>query len=375
MITSIRATFIFVLLFVSSFLAHAANKEPVVSLGESSSIHSKALDKEVPLSIHLPENYDSSKNNYPVIYMMGSDFKARFALLASTLDVMADRQIPPMILIGVDLPDGNFVLVPNRQTADTKSPDTYLAFVQNELIPHVDATYRTAPFRMLFGASNSGFFSTYALLKKPELFNSYMASSPMYAWAPEVLKSQIEQGPLKKLGEKRYLHIIYSDDDFVEVTESVPDFTDTLNKHKPQKLSYHVTKLVNEGHVPATDFTSLLMAQYPNFNAHETLDSVEKIQSHFAKLSKSYGYTMLPSMSMVFDLGTDLVRAKDFAAAKKTFHYALKIYPESKRAHFGMGYLHRAKGNIEDAKIMFKKALAIDPDYGLAKRFLERLES
>jgi len=375
MITFVRTIFVMLVLFVSSFGVFAGEKEPVVSIGESSSIHSKALDKKIPLSIHLPENYDSSKNNYPVIYMMGSDFKARFALLASTLDVMADRQTPPMILIGVDLSEGNFVLLPDRKTGDTKSPDAYLDFLETELIPHVESTYRTAPFSMLFGASNSGWFSTYALLKKPELFNSYMASSPMIGWSPDVLKQQIEQEPLRKLSEKRFLHIIYSDDDYDRVTQYVPGFSDTLNKHKPKGLIYHVKKLVNEGHVPATDFTNLLMAQYPDFNAHENLDTIDKVQKHFAKLSKRYGYNMVPSMSLLFDFGLDLTQGKDFAAAEKAFHYALKVHPESKRAHFGMGYLRRAQGNIEQAKAMFKKALAIDPEYGLAKRFLERLDS
>ena len=39
-----------------------------------------------------------------------------------------------------------------------------------------------------------------------------------------------------------------------------------------------------------------------------------------------------------------------------------------------MGVVRRDQGNVERAKVMFEKALAIDPDYSLAKRLLQRLE-
>ena len=51
------------------------HSEPAVTLGEISSLQSKVLDKTIPLSIHLPENYDSSRKTYPVLYMLGSHGK------------------------------------------------------------------------------------------------------------------------------------------------------------------------------------------------------------------------------------------------------------------------------------------------------------
>jgi len=58
--------------------------EPAVALGKIASLKSKVLNKTIPLSIHLPANYDRSKKTYPVLYMLGSDYRARFAMLAST---------------------------------------------------------------------------------------------------------------------------------------------------------------------------------------------------------------------------------------------------------------------------------------------------
>lgn len=347
--------------------------EPVVSIGKTASFHSKILNKTVPLSIHLPANYDNSKKTYPVLYMMGSNFRARFAMLASTLDYMGETQIPEMILIGVDIPEGNSILLPTRANEDTSIPDGYIDFLETELIPHVETTYRTAPFKALFGASNSGFFTVYTLLNKPRLFNSYFASSPSLSNMPEVLQQKIKSGLLKTLPENKLLHIIYSDDDRDATTGSIAEFTSTLKAQKPERFTYKVDELVNQGHVPAADFVQFLLALYPDFNPYENLDTLDKLIQHFAMLSKRYGYEMKPSISMLFNLGVDKIVAKDLVVAEKIFQYALQAYPEAKESHLGMGVVHRNQGQFEQAKALFEKALTLDPEYALAKRLLDRL--
>lgn len=347
------------------------NSEPAVALGTVSSFQSKVLNKTIPLSIHLPANYGNSRKRYPVLYMLDSDYKARFAMLASTLDYMGEAQIPEMILIGVDLPEGNSILLPTRENQDTTIPDNYIEFFETELIPNINSEYRTAPFRVLYGASNSGFFSVYALLNSPLLFNGYFASSPSLSHIPAELQQKIKSGPLKTLAEDRFLHIIYSDDE--GLTNSVSEFSNVLADHKPESFTYKVDELANQGHVPAMDFTLFLLALYPDFNPYEDLDTLEKVTQHFDKLSKRYGYKIQPPISMIFSLGANMIRSKNLALAEKIFQYSLQVYPEGKESYLGMGVVHRDQGQLENAKAMFEKALSLDPDYSLAKRLLQRL--
>ncbi len=347
--------------------------DPAVSLGQVSSIPSKVLNKTVPLSIHLPANYDASKKTYPVLYMLDSDYKARFAMLASTLDYMGENgQIPELILIGVDLPEGNRILLPTRTNQDTSIPDGYIEFFETELMPHVDVEYRTAPYNVLYGASNSGFFSIYTLLNKPQLFNGYFASSPSLSNTPEAIQEKIKSGPLKTLSEKRFLHIIYSDDE--GLTNLVSEFSNVLADHKPESFTYKVEELINQGHVPAIDFTKFLLELYPDFNPYEDLDNLDKVTQHFDRLSNRYGYEIQPPISMIFNLGADMINGKNLVVAEKIFEYSLEVHPEAKESHLGMGVVRRDQGQVESAKILFEKALEIDPDYSLAKILLERLE-
>lgn len=359
----------------SGALHLAGYSEPAVTLGKIASLQSKVLDETIPLSIHLPENYSSSKKTYPVVYMLGSSYKARFAMLASTLDYMGEGQIPEMILIGIDLPEGNSVLLPTRENQDTTIPDSYINFFETELMPHVNNTYRTAPFNVLYGGSNSGFFTIYTLLNNPMLFNSYFASSPSLVHIPEVIQQKIESGPIKTLSENRFLHIIYSDNE--GLTNRVSEFTRVLAGHKPERLTYKADELVNQGHVPAMDFTQFLLTLYPDFkpfNPRENLESLDKVTRHFDRLSERYGYKIQPPISFMFDLGFHTILSKNLIAAEEIFQYSLEVYPEGKESYLGMGLLRRAQGQLETAKVMLEKALAIDPDYSLAKRWLQRLE-
>lgn len=347
--------------------------EPAVTLGKVSSLQSKVLGQTIPLSIHLPANYDNSRKSYPVLYMLGSDYRTRFAMLASTLDYMGEGQISEMILIGIDLPEGNGILLPTRENQDTTIPDNYINFFETELMPHVDSTYRTAPYNVLYGASNSGFFTVYTLLNKPLLFNGYFASSPSIMHIPTVLQQKIKTGPLKTLTENRSLHIIYSDDE--GLTDIVSEFSRVVADHKPESFTYKVDELVNQGHVPAMDFTLFLLALYPDFNPIQNLDSLDKVTQHFEMLSNRYGYEILPPVSVIFNLGVDMIIAKNLVVAEEIFLHSLEVYPEGKESYLGMGVVRRDQGQLESAKVMFEKALTIDPEYSLAKRLLQRLEN
>lgn len=347
--------------------------EPVVTLGKISLLQSKVLDKTIPLSIHLPANYDSSTKTYPVLYMLGSDYRTRFAMLASTLDYIGGGQIPEMVLIGIDLPEGNRILLPTRNQ-DTTIPDNYIIFFETELMPHVDNTYRTAPFNVLFGGSNSGFFTVYTLLNNPLLFNGYFASSPSLSIMPTDIQQKIKSGPLKTLSENRFLHIIYSDNE--GLTNHVSEFNHVLADHKPKSLTYKVDELMNQGHVPPMDFTLYLLALYPDyipFNPRENLESLDKVTQHFDRLSERYGYIIQPPISFLFDLGFHTMLSKNLIGAEEIFQYSIEVYPEGKESYLGMGLVRRAQGELENAKLMIEKALIIDPDYSLAKRWLQRL--
>ncbi len=147
-----------------------------------------------------------------------------------------------------------------------------------------------------------------------------------------------------------------------------------MTDHKPENFTYKVDELVNQGHVPAMDFTQFLLALYPDFNPYENLDSLDKVIAHFDMLSKRYGYEIKPPISVLMDLGFDNIISEDLDVAEEIYEFSLQMYPDGKLLYVGMGVVRRNQGQLANAKVMFEKALTIDPDFALAKRWLKRLE-
>ena len=48
-----------------------------------------------------------------------------------------------------------------------------------ELIPKIEGQYRTQPFRIFAGHSLGGLFAVHTMLTRPDLFNAYIAVSPI----------------------------------------------------------------------------------------------------------------------------------------------------------------------------------------------------
>src|SRR5512138_1769665 len=72
-----------------------------VIIGKERKFQSQVLGGEVTYFVHLPDGYDKSGIDYPVIYMMNGQSVTSFANAASTLGNLSNERIPDMILIGI----------------------------------------------------------------------------------------------------------------------------------------------------------------------------------------------------------------------------------------------------------------------------------
>ncbi len=354
-------------------VAAEAGGEGVVRIGVHGKLRSAILEGDRDLSVHLPEGYESGEERYPVLYMMGSEWRTRFALWAANLDYLSGTgRIPAMILVGIDLPEGNGVLVP--RDGDASSPDRYLRFLVEEVVPHVEKSYRTVPYRVLFGASNSGLFAVYVLLSDPGAFNAYLASSPMLGWCRDLLEQKAGKILAGKGAPGRFLYMIYSDDDYEHATDAIPPFVDLLERSKPGWLSYESVIRTGEGHVPATDIPLALKALFPDYRPAAEVTTVGALREHYRKLTERYGFSVPVPLSLLFDVGIDHVIAKRLDQAQAIFEFAVKEHPRKARGHVGLGLVRRDQERLEEARELFRKALELDPEDSLARRLLDRLD-
>jgi len=157
---------------------------------EQRTYFSQVTGLEEPYRIYLPPDYDTSGRHYPVLYLfhgwpydeshwdnLGVDETADAAIQAGAL--------PPFVIVlpGAD-PDGIFV-----NTAGGEN--SFEAQVIVDLIPHIDATYRTQTVRegrAVGGISRGGVWSLEIGFRHADMFAAVGGHSPAlkYNQAPDV---------------------------------------------------------------------------------------------------------------------------------------------------------------------------------------------
>lgn len=145
---------------------------------------SPSLGVEVGYCIYLPPGYDKPSHaswRYPVVYYLhggrpGSETKS-VSLMTEIHPLIAKGQAGPMIYVFVNGGPVSHYNVPSRKVTGKD------VFIQ-ELIPHIDATYRTVARREgrgLEGFSQGGRGTTRIMFRHPDLFYSCAPGGSGYA--------------------------------------------------------------------------------------------------------------------------------------------------------------------------------------------------
>lgn len=168
-------------------------------------IQSDTLARTYDLHIKLPPAYDAPENEsltYPVLYL--NDATYNFQVAAGITHYPMNAQIiENLILVGIGYSHGSVgpesrirdytPTVNSAWTRETGGAEKYVNFVEREVIPLIESTYRVDPVRRAYaGHSLGGLFGAYVLLKKPELFRYYVLSSPSF-WFDEHVTWKLEE--------------------------------------------------------------------------------------------------------------------------------------------------------------------------------------
>jgi enterochelin esterase-like enzyme len=195
-----------VVLALSSLASLGLTQQPckatVVGNLRIEQFQSTIFDRMITVRIWLPAEYtdvSQATRKYPTLYMLDGQnafdqctaFKGEpeLRLDETVTRLIAERKIPPMIVVGVDSAHGEGrdyeyeVWKDPLTDANAKEPDgkELPLFFGTELIPYVSARYRVsddAGHTGIGGTSVGGFAALYVALIRPDLFGLVLAESP-----------------------------------------------------------------------------------------------------------------------------------------------------------------------------------------------------
>ncbi len=136
---------------------------------------------ERPVHVYLPPGYDDSDRRYPVVYVIQGytghvamwfnrmPFRRPYPELAD--EVFATGDTPPAILVYVDA----WTSLGGSQFLDSPATGRYHSYLCDEIVPWVDARYRTLAepaHRAISGKSSGGYGAMITPMLRPDLFGA-----------------------------------------------------------------------------------------------------------------------------------------------------------------------------------------------------------
>ncbi|MFA5971961.1 MAG: alpha/beta hydrolase-fold protein [Lentimicrobiaceae bacterium] len=391
------------ILLLLSEMTYSQNADDVV-IAKRISINSTVLGEERTISVSTPSGYTESKDSYPVMYVLDGST----GVIGVVNYLSAYSVCPEMIIVVIEEVNPSRDMFPSkpkyrrglspaeswynkkeddeikvyRPDEKVGESDKFLSFIETELFPFVEKTYRTLPYRICSGHSKGGLSVTHAFLSRTNMFNAYIALCPSLYW---------DDGLLMKMAEEKLAGINLKYKQFYfsvggnEVPSTVGDahtFAATLKLKSSAELRWKFDYLENEDHgsgatIGIINGLKFIFDGWKYDSDKMMAGGIRAIDDFYNDQSERYGYRISPDVSTFNTIGWGLLRTGKQEEAMNIFRENTRRFPDSPDAYnyLAEGYLRA--GNIDLAIKSYEKAVELATNFktGNLEFLKRRLES
>lgn len=224
--------------------------------GENYSIH-----------VSLPLNYGKTTKQYPVLYVLDGD--KSFGMTKGIADwLMWSQEIADIIVVGISYGQGtdawwikrardyshceDTILTSNMKwLKETGGAESYIQFIQSELFPLINKTYRTNPDQnAIIGISLAGMLSSYLIFNHTEMFSGFIVIAPSLIWKNKsILKMEEEYFKTHKELNKSVFMCYGSLDNKEWINEPTDEMIQNIKSHNYEGLRFEPRIFENETHI------------------------------------------------------------------------------------------------------------------------------
>ncbi|KZN43956.1 alpha/beta hydrolase-fold protein [Pseudoalteromonas luteoviolacea] len=365
-----------VILTALLFLLSMSSGLAAEQLNITKTLSSKILSEQRTVTILLPDSYYTNEQKvFPVLYRL--DGKENIPLESAVLNKLhRSGAAPEMIIVAIENTDRARDLAPTVNY-DPRGPvgvggggDKFLDFIEKELIPEVNRTFRTHDFKVFSGASIGGLLVLHAMQSRPYLFQGHIAYSPAVWWGAHSTLKNVKTFVTKRQTFDNYLYINIGSEP-APMREVYDELQSFLANNKPHKF-----KLTSD---TFDDVPHAMTSVAGVFNAYHSLflslimpssaltDGVNSIKQYYKQVSFQRAEPTLPEEWVLRGLGYELVDAKDFVGAIEIFKYNIEQNPTMASAYNGLAYAYEQnkqyEQSLEQVNIALKLADKDDDGY------------
>ncbi|MEZ5344759.1 MAG: alpha/beta hydrolase-fold protein [Pyrinomonadaceae bacterium] len=328
-------------------------------------IESKTLNEQRSIWVRVPLNYQQTTEKFPVVYMLDGH-APQPSMMAGIIEQQAwGGQMPEMILVSIQNTNRSRDMTP---TDDGKGGTVggggrFLEFIEKEVIPLVEKNYRTRPLRIFAGHSLGGMTVVYSFVTRPDLFNAYIAASPVLDYDDDFVIKEAAKLFRQKREFENTMYLGIGDEP--QYIGGFNRFRKLLESEKPKKLDFEFREFKEDNHASV-----VLPVYYAGLRkifdgwAPKNINTVADLESHYKKLSKRFGYEILIPEDTLNTAAYQILGQKNYAEAIRLFRKNAENYPNSANVFDSLGEGYEANGQNKEAKDSYEKAYKMAKEQG-----------
>jgi predicted alpha/beta superfamily hydrolase len=374
-----------------------AGDDSVLRIGDSFQLSSKVLKEERRYWVHLPETYKPGKpspTTYPVLYVLEGE--SNFQPAVAMVDFLTTyAMIPEMIVVGLTTTDRIRDMTPTQNAkgphgdadpslAHSGGAEAFERFLETELIPKIESTYPTMPYRVLAGHSLGGLLSLHAVLKNPAPFQAVIAMDPALWWDDQVVVKQAAARLSKPDPRLTSIYVstgalpLDNGEDATEGRAATKAFGAILDRSASPRMRAKVQTFERDNH-QSVRFPSLYDGLLYTFEGYKIatsalIDDPSRIDAHYREISAKFGVEMhAPQRVMDLVSFSLLFEKKKVDEAIAVLERSAKTYPHSAAAHEHLARAYLVKGDKASAIRCYERAVELDPTQEEMKGELAKL--
>tara|TARA_B110000008_G_scaffold153852_1_gene154931 strand:- start:8489 stop:9652 length:1164 start_codon:yes stop_codon:yes gene_type:complete len=356
--------------------------------------NSEILNDARDLSIYLPKSYDKdSISNFPLAIVL--DGHKLFDVYVGASNYYAELDnAPEQIVVGIDMKDSRNKDAGydiNSGNLDNNSENFY-RFIRDEMIPYIEATFKTSPFLTIVGESLTANYITYFLQEEYSIFNAYVCLNPTLS---DNINNQIESYKLQELSsEDNTFYFYLSSNPFsnTKKKDKIKKFGKTLKSLEIDNFNVVFDELTNSPSSSSSIGEGIFRAFAKVFEIYSGITKTE-YNEKVKNLSppEAISYLEIKYLDIEFLFGanigirkTDVFAIEDIILDKEGGDYLddfgkmiLKLFPTSEMGHYYLGKYYESgkdfKRALQQYRLGYGKMNPRDPNADLFYQNVERL--
>lgn len=344
------------------------------------------LQERRDVKYYFPEDYTPDKK-YPLVVVLDGEYLFDQVVAVSKF-YSRFQGMPQAIVVGIEQSKDDLrwydCAYEEMSGLPTEKGKLFYEFLGMEIIPYLDTTFNTAPFKVFVGYDITANFGNYYLFKDRSLFNAYISISPLLATE---MQNRVP-ARLKEMDQQIFYHLI-AEEGKGQDWNNVQQLDNGLKSLGKENIHYfydvypgaNQVSIATYGIGKAWDRTfEIFKPISPEEYQKEILTSTEPVfqylQDKYAMIESLFGFNKPVELNDIMAIYAGCRKKEDTESLKPLSDLCKQQFPDTMLGFYFEGEYYEQMGEPKKALRTFEKAFGMQEiDFLTKEMALEKMDA